>query len=164
MGGSALDIGKRITINPEGNIFVVGYTSSSDFPTTSGTSSAYSTSFNGGPYDVFVSVLDKNLTTLHASTYLGGSSSDRAYSAVIDPNGNVYIAGYTSSSDFPATSNAYNTSYNQEDAFIAKLDGDLTSLTAATYLSGSAYDRVNSIAIDAEGSIYSIRLKPMASV
>ncbi|MCF6150237.1 MAG: hypothetical protein E3K37_16475 [Candidatus Kuenenia sp.] len=151
LGGSSYDFGQKITINSGGNIIVTGYTSSSDFPTTSG---AYSTSFNGSPYDVFVSVLDENLRTLYASTYLGGSSSDRAYSAIIDSSGYVYIAGYTSSSDFPTSSNAYNTSYTYEDAFVSKLNSDLSTLTASTYLGGSAYDRINAITIDSDGTLY----------
>jgi len=151
LGGSSYDFGETITINPWGYICVTGYTSSSDFPTTSG---AYSASFNGGPYDVFVSILDDNLTTIYASTFMGGASSDRTSSAVIDSSGYVYVAGYTTSSDFPTTSGAYDTTYDSEDSFIAKLDSDLSNLTASTYLGGSAYDRINSITMDSDGIIY----------
>lgn len=151
LGGSSYDYGQKIIINSSGNIFVTGYTSSNDFPVTP---NAYSTSFNGGAYDVFVSVFDKNLTALSASTYLGGASSDLVYSAVIDSGGSVFIAGYTSSSDFPTSSDGYSTSYNYDDAFIAKLNSNLSSLTASTYLGGSAYDRINSVTIDADGYLY----------
>jgi len=100
---------------------VTGYTYSSNFPTTSG---AYDTSFNGN-YDIFVSKLDGGLTSLLASTYLGGSGGEFGYSLALDTIGNVYVTGHTYSSNFPTTGGAYDTSYNDNgspyDVFVSKL-------------------------------------------
>jgi len=161
LGGSHPDeeydfdsIATSIAINSSGNVYITGETHSSDFPTTSG---AYDTSFNSNtvvyPSDVIVAKLNGSLTTLLASTYLGGSSSDWANSIVVDSDGNVYVTGKADSSNFPTTPDAYDISYNvYSDAFVSKLNGDLTSLLASTYL--GEYSICNSLAKDSSGNVY----------
>ena len=151
LGGTDYEYGYRLTIDSKGNIVVTGQTWSSDFPTTAG---AYNTSFQGVT-DAFVSKLSEDLTTLLASTYLGGSASDDGYSIAIDPDGNIFIAGGTDSSDFPITTDTNNISMRGvADAFISKFSEDLTNLLASTYLGGSDYERINSIATDSSGNVY----------
>src|SRR3990172_2985659 len=108
LGGSNNDYVNSLTLDTSGDVYVAGYTDSTDFPTTIG---AYDISQTGSSY-FFVSKLDGGLTSLLASTYLGGSDYDGGYSLALDTSGNVYVMGETDSSDFPTTSGAYDTSSN----------------------------------------------------
>jgi hypothetical protein len=139
-------------------VYVAGYTVSSDFPTTAG---AFDGSFNGGVGygDAFISKLSGDLTQLLASTYLGGGDDEGANALALDSAGNVYVAGYTVSSDFPTTAGAFDESFNGAgidygDAFISKLSGDLTQLLASTFLGGDRGDCANALALDNAGNVY----------
>ncbi len=148
LGGLNSDYGYAITLDSNGNVYATGYIESSDFPITPG---AYDISYKGR--DIFVSKLSGDLTKLLASTYLGGKYDDYARSIAVDSKRNVvYIVGQTSSSDFPTTEEAYDTTKDgYSDAFVTKLSGDLTTLLASTFLGGTSDDNACSIAIDQTG-------------
>jgi Chitobiase/beta-hexosaminidase C-terminal domain/EPTP domain/Dockerin type I domain/Beta-propeller repeat len=151
LGGSDVDraVGK-ISLDGNGNVYVTGNTDSSSFPTTPG---VYDSTHNGDT-DVFVSKLDSNLENLLASTFLGGSGTDQAYSMFIAGNGTIYVTGPTGSSDFPVTANAVDTALNgQTDAFVSMFDSNLESLMASTFLGEEGDDCANSIIVDANGKI-----------
>lgn len=136
-----------IRFDDDGYVYVTGRTSSPDFPTTP---AGYDRIFNGGFEhigDVFISKFDHKLTTLLASTYLGGDSQDYSTDLVFDGNGHLYVAGFTESFDFPTTPTAFDTTHNgglpggyESDVFVSKLDTGLTTLVASTFLGGSSYD------------------------
>ena len=88
--------------------------------------------------DGFIARLSNDLASLTASTYLGGSKHDPIFGIVLDSTGNVYVTGYTTSTDFPTTTGAYDTSGGDSygNAFIARLNSDLTKLSASTCLVG----------------------------
>jgi hypothetical protein len=89
------------------------------------------------------------------STYLGGSGSDFGGGIAVDAGGNAYVTGITSSTDFPTTTGAFQTTIGgQQDAFIAKLDPTGSALVYSTYLGGSEGDGAGGIAVDADGNAY----------
>jgi hypothetical protein len=120
LGGSSNEGGSGIAVDTSGSAYVTGGTVSSDFPTTAG---AFDTSINGSA-DAFVAKLSSNGRALTYCTYLGGSSADAGYGIAVDGSGAAYILGGTSSSGFPTTAGAFDTSYNggDWDVFVSKLN------------------------------------------
>ena len=99
LGGSDNDSADALAIHPvSGEVYVTGRAASTDFPGTAGGAQAAS----GGGDDAFVARLNAALTTLGRATYLGGSGADEAYALAIHPtSGDVYVTGYTTSTNFP---------------------------------------------------------------
>ena len=161
IGGDWADIVTGIATDASGNIYITGYTAPSysnpqiNFPTTPG---AYDPTHSNINYDAFVAKFNPSLSTLLASTFLGGNGDDRSYAMKIDTGGNVFVAGYTNSDNFPTSSNAYMRTYERVDAFIAKFSSDLSQLSASTYLrANDAYwagEWLNALAIDSSGNVY----------
>lgn len=155
LGGSGLDSGYAIAVDPSGNAYVEGTTNSLDFPTTSG---ALQTAYAGGDYDDFVSKLNSTGTALVYSTYLGGSGTERALGIAVDAFGNAYLTGATTSSNFPITTGALQGTYAGGnycgDAFVSKLNATGSALTYSTYLGGALDDCGEGVALDAAGDAY----------
>jgi len=114
-GGNPQDSGNGIALDAEGNAYIGGGTSSTDFPTTKGAYQVNHTA-NGFLANCFITKLNPTGTALVYSTYLGGSgdsSGDRVYALALDALRNVYVTGYTGSSDFPLTSGAYQLTFQK---------------------------------------------------
>ena len=147
LGGSFNDYGLGIAVDTNYNIYVTGSTYSSNFPTKN----AYNKTF-GGNEDGFIAKFDLS-GKLVFSSYLGGSGFDAIGSVVVDANQNTYVAGQTSSSNFPMK-NSYNSTYGGNgDIFVAKFDPS-GYLAYSTYLGGNSTDDSDSIAIDNSQNIY----------
>src|SRR5947209_6017508 len=95
LGGAGADQANGIAADAAGATYLVGTTSSSDFPTVGASRASL-----GGTQDAFVTKLNPD-GTLAWSTYLGGSGTDSGSAIAVDGNGNVYVTGTTASSDFP---------------------------------------------------------------
>lgn len=146
-GGDGVNAANALDIDSSNNIYVAGNTTSTDFPGVSGN---YDSSYGGGGNDVFIAKLPSDLTTLE-STYLGGSANDQIdHAFLVDSSGNVYVGGYTVSSNFPTTAGAYDETSNA-GGFISKLSSDLTVLTASTGLTSSG---VVDMDFDSNGALY----------
>ena len=92
--------------------------------------------------------------TLVYSTYLGGSSDDLGSSIVIDASNNVYIAGTTSSSNFPTHGPAFPNSAGLSDVFVTKINSAGSNVVYSTYVGGGGLDRADGIALDSTGNAY----------
>ncbi|MCC7431050.1 SBBP repeat-containing protein [bacterium] len=151
LGGNSYEEQPFLVVSDSENIFVTGYTYSTDFPTTIG---AYDTSHNGN-VEIFITKANSNGSALVYSTFLGGSSEDKGFFLSLDGSGNCYVIGFTGSNDFPTTVGAYDTLQNgSSDAFVTKLNSTGSSLVYSTFLGGSSTECGNSLSADESGNCY----------
>ena len=149
LGGSSIDYGLAIGIDPGGNAYVTGSTQSTNFPVLNPIQSG-----NGGNGDAFVTEVENGALNLVYSTYLGGSSADSGQGITVDVGGNAYVTGYTFSTNFP-TFNAYqSTSGGSVDVFVASIKANGLGFSFSTYLGGKGDDRAWGITLDADRNIY----------
>jgi hypothetical protein len=141
-GGSSEDDITAVAIDPSNNIVVAGWTSSSNLPASAGFQKKY-----GGSVDAFVASFKPNGGGLNYCTYLGGSGDDRAFALALDSSGNVYITGWTSSTNFPVLAPIRSHLGGTRDAFVTKLAAAGNALVYSTYLGGSGVDAGYSIAL-----------------
>jgi hypothetical protein len=123
LGGSGGEFFLMPTPDRQGNIFIVGHTTSKDYPVTSG---ALQSEYGGGKRqwdgDGALAVLSPDGSELLYATYFGGSQDDLIRSIALGPNGEVYLVGSTNSPDFPITPNAVQKQLGgNADAFVVKL-------------------------------------------
>jgi len=151
LGGDYTDAAQGIALNADDEIFLTGYTGSTDFPVTS---DAWQPEPSFPEYfyqDAFITKLTATGDMILYSTYFGGTHDDQAEEIALDGAGNIVIAGSTNADDFPLV-NALQTT--PDDLFIAKLSADGGSLLFSTYLGGEDVDRLGKMTLDAEGSLY----------
>ncbi len=174
LGGSGNDVGSGIAVDASGNAYLTGATYSTNFPTTSGAFQQTS----GGSEDVFVAKFNPALSgtaSLVYATYLGGNGFDGYYTddpgqsdepvepgpaIAVDSAGDAYVAGTTTSTNFPKTPGAFQTTYEAQypnlavgDAFVTKLNPTGTQLVYSTYL-GNENTGAFGIALDASDNAY----------
>ncbi len=166
LGGSSHDFGDGIAVDGAGNAYIVGTTQSTDFPTRTG---SFDRTFNGGILDVFVTKLNPTGTALVYSTYLGGTPAgvpaggsdpfEFGRAIAVDAAGNAYVAGQTTSANFPTTSGAFDRSLNigtfdATDAFVTKLNAAGSGLVYSTFIGGTDIDDALAIAVDGLGQAH----------
>ncbi|PYV13105.1 MAG: hypothetical protein DMG21_21865 [Acidobacteria bacterium] len=161
LGGSGDDRAFGIALDSSANIYVTGESQSTDFPTSS---SPFQAS-NKGLSDAFLVKYHAGGTSVAYSTLLGGSGVDQANSIAVDSSGDAFVAGFTSSSDFP-TSNAVQAAISGSgggsscggslcpDAFVTELNPLGTALVYSTFLGGNAADFGHGVALDTSGLAY----------
>jgi glucose/arabinose dehydrogenase len=108
--------------------------------------------FAVGPYDhTRELVIDP---TLVYATYLGGGGDDLGSSIAVDSNNNIYVAGTTSSTNFPLQGAAFGTNAGLADIFVTKIDAAGANVLYSTYIGGSGQDRGDGLAVDANGNAF----------
>jgi len=147
IGGSLDDRARAIAIDASGNAYVAGYTSSANFPTKTPYQS------DQGSADAFVLKLGAPGNSLVYATYLGGTGGDAAAGIAINAAGNAYVAGSTSSTNFP-TVGPYQTHQGADDAFVVKLALAGNSLIYGTYIGGSGLDNAAGLALNDSGNAF----------
>ncbi|MGH9934974.1 MAG: SBBP repeat-containing protein, partial [Blastocatellia bacterium] len=151
IGGAGFDQAFGVAVDKDSNAYIVGLTSSTDFPGASPVQSA----LNTAGADAFVLKLNPNGNGVVYGTWLGGGGDDTARSVVVDEDGNAYVAGSTQSRDFPKTNGALQQSNGGlTDGFIAKLNPAGSALLYSSYAGGDGDDAALGVAIDAGGNAY----------
>jgi Beta-propeller repeat len=157
IGGTGNDGALGLALDAAGDAYLAGYTDSTNFPTTNaiyshiaGVKDKFA---NNYLTDAFVLELNPAGSQLIYSTYLGGSSMDAAYGIAVDESGNAYVTGYTYSSNFPVTPDAFqtklacsNTVYTYANSFISEIAAGGTNLNYSTYFGGTNYDMGRAVA------------------
>ena len=178
LGGGEDDAGGAIAVDSSGNVVVVGATQSSNFPVTSG---VFQPAYGGGGQpqvpdqagyvnvnsgDGFVAKLNPTGTSLLASTFLGGSGNEMIDALALDSQGNIWVGGSTSSTNFPVKGSSVQATFQGEssenlqaiiqlgDGFVTEFSSDLTKVTYSTFLGGSNDDAVTGITVDSAGEVY----------
>lgn len=176
IGGSGNETVHSIVANPAGELFMLGVTSSSNFPMTG---TPHQNSFNGGSFasenniqftgcDIFLARLNPTGTSLLASTYMGGTGNDGLNTGnlvynygdqfrgevTLDNAGNVYFSSTTQSSNFPTLNASDNSLGGVRDAVVGKFNPTLTSLLWSTYYGGSGDETGNALQVSSTGSVY----------
>lgn len=149
LGGTGGDLGTGIAVDATGNVYVTGYTTSSDF----NTSNPFQATYRGG-LDGFVAKVNTAGTALVYSTYLGGSGDDQCNSVAVDGSGAAYLTGATESADFPLKNPLQPARSGSSDAFVTKINPSGAELTFSTYLGGTGSDVGHGIAVDPAGNVY----------
>ncbi len=156
LGGTGDDKAYGLAIdNTASNIYIVGQTSSNNFPLLSPAQPAF-----GGSFDAFIAKVSTTGTKIYA-TYLGGTGDDRGTGIAVNSAGAAYVTGFTSSTNFPTLTPLQISNGGSFDTFVAKLNPAGSAFLYSTYLGGSANESnastvtsTNPIALDSSSDAY----------
>lgn len=161
IGGSSLHIASNSTIDPDGNIYIVGSTISTDYPTSTGAYQIGNNKTDPGDAIVFVTKLNATGTALVFSTYIGGAeTNDNGFGIAIDSSRNVYAVGTTlltglTTGEYPTTTGAYQrTRGGNSDGFVSKFSATGNALLYSTFLGGPGDESVYDVAVDPQGNAF----------
>ncbi len=159
LGGDGTDTPTAMTVDAVGSVHVTGSTTSTDLP-TGGQGPQFSPGGTAGS-DAFVITLNPAIPGEYAllfGTYLGGSGTDIGYAIDVDAQGAIYVAGLTTSQDFPLAGDPVQAGpWGLQDGFLTKLNttvGPPDSLVYSTYLGGETIDQCRALAVGPTGLVY----------
>jgi hypothetical protein len=149
LGGAGQENGRAIAVDSLGNAYLAGDTNGGTFPTQGAFQATNATGRDG-----FVAKINADGSALVYSTYLGGNGADSVASIAVDATGNAYVAGLTTSTNFPTKTPFKAALAGATDAFVTKLDPTGAALVYSTYLGGSDVDSASHVTLDPAGSAY----------
>lgn len=154
LGGSSTDNVLDLILDAAGRPVVAGTSNSNNYPTTQG---AFDRSFGGGGGDVVVSRLSADLATLLDSTYIGGTGNDRGYCLDLGADNAITVGGTSRSLNFPVTSGVVDPlligGLDSQDAFVTRLNSDLSNLQWSTYLGGDELEFAHDLFVAPDSSV-----------
>ncbi len=157
-GGSGDERATSVAVDGSFNIYLAGSTTSPNLPAVGVFQTALAA---GAVQNVYLAKITPPLGSITAIvdyvTYLGGNGTDTPVGVSVDGAGNPYVAGTTTSSNFPTTpTNAYQSVAESAGThvFVTKLQNDATALQYSSYLSGNGTDTASGMTIDASGHIF----------
>ncbi len=160
-GGTGVEEANAVTVDDAGNAYLTGTVFSKDFPTTPGVFQPASRSplpdtLAAIGYDAFVAKINPRGQDLVFSTFLNGSVAGVGRAIRLDPEGNIVVAGFTRSEDFPVTAGALTPPdpVREFKGFLAKLDPNGRELLYSTRIGGSALQNVWDMTLDQAGNAY----------
>jgi hypothetical protein len=150
LGGDYVDMARGIALNSAGEIYLVGSTESTDFPTVN----AYQ-DHNSSPLyvysDIFITKLNPAGDSILYSTYFGGYKDDAPIGVEIDSDGGIVITGQTDATDFPLVNPIMS---GPDNLFITRFSADGSTILFSTYFGGEDSDRIGAMTLDAGGNVY----------
>jgi hypothetical protein len=154
LGGTGDDQPAMLALLPSGEVWIVGTTSSADFPVTAGALQAA----NAGGYDVFLARLSADGSALPYSTYYGGPGKETTAGIIVDSASQIVIAGTTSSAVFPVTPGSFQTVYgggtaDYGDMFAVRLAADASFVVWSTFIGGAHDDECRALGLDGAGEV-----------
>jgi uncharacterized repeat protein (TIGR01451 family) len=167
-GGSGTETSPSVAVNGNGNIYIVGTTTSpqNTFPAATSTSIPSTLQITpAGPSHIFVAEINPSQPpSVVYETFIGGTGTDSSAGIAVDNGGNAYLAGNTSSTDFPTFGIPYQTgpetktqcggSATCTSVFVSVLNPQGSALTYSSYLSGNGNDQASGMAIDLSGDVF----------
>jgi hypothetical protein len=150
LGGSSTDEIQDLVLGEDGSFYVTGMTHSLDFPVSPDAFDPVGDEAADG----FLARFAGNHSLAYA-TFFGGSDQEWSFGMALGENGTVYMTGQTTSSDFPVTDGAFDTSHNGGlDGFVLKVSEPANDIVFGTFLGGSAYELPFEVDVAADGSVY----------
>jgi len=145
IGGTGLDNATDVAVDATNNAYVVGYTSSANFPASLRFGSSI-----GGAFDAFVVKFSTDGKSVVWATFLSGEANDQATAVAVDGTG-VTVVGYTDSVAFPVQNSLQTVPGGGGDMFVSKLNLQGNVMIFSSYIGGQSLDIANDVALDSLG-------------